>query len=622
MEKYGIMTPKEFKEMTLAVARGEYKLPTDAPKQYFEDQETADRYFREGGTMNLTTEQLTAAHAEGKSICIRAVSGSGKTEMLMERVRHLTEDRGFAPHDILCCTFTRMAAQEIQARLAEKIGSSAARICAGTIHSTALAAIQSASETRYSIVNAQEEKLLFKMAAIESGAMRGYSASKWAIPKKACADILENYYQTGDRPMRFTDGFLFFETFMSMCNRNRSLTYGMILPHLWHKLPLFQSRLRFRHILVDEVQDIDTIQWRVFAALQHLTDADLFVVGDPCQSIFSFRGSLPEYPEVNRDKFTMMEMHSNFRSAQAIVTAANRLMKNMCTEMKAERGFDGEVVFGSGKDSHDTAEFTADLLTFTSWKPQDIAILARNHVFLEKIRQELGKLNIPCAYHAADNLEKTPGFLKMHNLLKLLVNPYDNFAFMQVHDLLCDDMQYPQIRHLAEARGQSLFQVWKGRNEWSDSRYAQEFFNMYTDDPPVPAVAFSLKEFGDVPAQVIDLLFSWCVTAGSQNSVSCFLDWLAVRESEGRKTGGDAVHLLTIHAAKGLQWPVVIVAGVNEGILPSFQSIREGEQAVAEERRLMYVALTRAMDSAFIFSRPEESEKWHNPVSRFVKEMQ
>ncbi len=577
--------------------------------------------------MELTSEQKTSAHAEGKNIYIRAAAGSGKTEMLMERVRHLTEDRGFAPHDILCCTFTRMAAQEIQARLAEKIGSSAAKICAGTIHSTALYAIQSASETRYSIVNAQEEKLLFKMAAIESGAMRGYSASKWAVPKKACSDTLEEYYQTGDRPMRFTDGFLFFETFMSMCNRNRSLTCGMILPHLWHNLPRYAGFMRFKHILVDEVQDIDTIQWRVFAALQRLSDADLFAVGDPCQSIFSFRGSLPEYPEVNKDKFTVFEMQSNFRSSQAVVNAANRLMQHSSTrtEMKAERGFKGEVMFGGGKDSKDTAEFTADLLTFTSWKPRDIAILARNHVFLEKIRQELGKLNVPCVYHAADNLEKTPGFLKMHNLLKLLVNPYDNFAFMQVHDLLCDEMQYPQIRHLAEVRGQSLFQVWKGLNEWSDSRYAQHFFDLYGSLPEteqhVPAVAFALKELGDIPEDVLNILFAWSATAKCQNSVCCFLDWLAVRESEGRKTGGESVHLLTIHAAKGLQWPVVIVAGVNEGILPSFQSIREGEQAVAEERRLMYVALTRAMDEAYIFSRPEESEKWHNPVSRFVKEM-
>jgi DNA helicase-2/ATP-dependent DNA helicase PcrA len=570
----------------------------------------------------LNSEQKTAAHAEEPMVYVKADAGTGKTRMLIERMRWLIKEKGESPYSIMCCTFTRMAAGEIKSRMAVISDVRHYGIQIGTIHSIALGYIRRSTPYPHTLLSPKEEEKLFLLAA---SANHEYRRGRWHTPKKTLQAVLNNYYERGDEPGRLEDGYLFFKWMMAYCRDNRIMTYGMILPK-------FQAYLRnpdhgfvCRHILIDECQDIDTLQWRVFNTIRETTGADIFAVGDPKQGIYRWRGSLPDYPEVNRDRFTFYSLHRNHRSAQAIVDAANMLVNG---KMESYRSYRGDIRHKSGMDSAKTAAYVRDILSDNGFPYSYIAILARKHVFLRKIRQELENCGIPCVYRGnGREIFADHGFIRMHNLMKLIVNPYDDFAFEQVRELLgVDTVSMAVLQQMARRVGDSVFNVWRKSERAKDNRYAEEL-SIYADMPCheqyTATITYVLQEIGDIPQEILAIAYGWVVKE-KESTLDRFLNWLGeYTEDEMRVKYENAVTLSTIHAAKGLEWPVVIVSAVNEDILPSKQAVSSGD--LSEEYNLMYVAATRAEDMLCICSRPEITDNGRyiiqNPVSRFVKEM-
>jgi superfamily I DNA/RNA helicase len=368
-------------------------------------------------------------------------------------------------------------------------------------------------------------------------------------------------------------------------------------------------------------------------------------------SIYEWRGAVPEYLVEHAGEFDLFRLEDNYRSHPAVVQAANRLIEHnslrLPLEMKPKRDgkpyetaygvFDGGVSVQHELDSKELAGAVHIMEDHGR-----IAILARTHVLLQALSRELDAREVPHLYVGQKAaLTNSEPFRRFHAFLKLLVNPHDNFAFMLARELFgISDEQYADIRATAAAQGQSHLQAWI---TWHISdNLLQRLYMRDAQGWREPRIASFIWELRDTltiesrqsedMAPAADFIRAWAEKAGPNATVQDYLDWLATYDIQDELDGQDPdrLTLCTVHAAKGLEWPVVIVAGVNEGILPGKQSLTDPRELEAE-RRLAYVAWTRARDLLVLAVRPETTTKpaaeegqpprvYHNPVSRFVAE--
>lgn len=579
--------------------------------------------------INLDPQQLAAVTTKSSRALVVAGAGSGKTRVLTERIAHLIEQEHASPYEILCWTFTRKAAGEMRERLVNRIGVQAHQITMGTMHAVALQMVRRFGElagykpASLTVYGAWEEDFLLKEVAREIGFLK----KSWKVPKKDVDRAFSDYYERGIEPGADDPCRLLFTHFLTRCGENNALTYGGLLIVLKRLIPAITTYLRIRHILVDEVQDIDPLQWSIINDTCSAFSATLFVVGDVDQSIYSFRGAVPEYLVAHQREFDVFHLETNYRSYTEIVEASNRLIRHNAQRidktMRAARASGGpsRVIVEKGLDS----AALSDLLT--QHIGESIVVLARVHALLKKLSNELTDRGVPHTYVSRKSaLTNSEEFRRYHAFLKLFANPYDNFSFLLVKDLIgLDATDYAMVRVKAVTfqYGMSHFQAWKAvhRDAW------EEFFRDTDRDPP--AILLRLEELlGDqfpLYYEAQRFAMEW-FAANPGSTVKDYLDWLATYDLQDELSDqqDEGLVLSTIHGAKGLEWPTVIVAGCNEGILPSKQAIAADE--IEEERRLMYVAMTRARDHLVIAVRPECTEKegrvYKSPASRFVVELE
>lgn len=579
--------------------------------------------------INLDPQQLAAVTTKSRRALVVAGAGSGKTRVLTERIAHLIEQEHASPYEILCWTFTRKAAGEMRERLVNRIGVQAHQITMGTMHAVALQMVRRFGElagykpASLTVYGAWEEDFLLKEVAREIGFLK----KSWKVPKKDVDRAFSDYYERGIEPGADDPCRLLFTHFLTRCGENNALTYGGLLIALKRLIPAITTYLRIRHILVDEVQDIDPLQWSIINDMCSAFSATLFVVGDVDQSCYSFRGAVPEYLVAHQREFDVFHLETNYRSYTEIVEASNRLIRHNAQRidktMRAARASGGpsRVIVEKGLDS----AALSDLLT--QHIGESIVVLARVHALLKKLSNELTDRGVPHTYVGRKSaLTNSEEFRRYHAFLKLFANPYDNFSFLLITDLMgLDATDYAMVRVKAVTfkYGMSHFQAWKAvhRDAWA------EFFRDTDRDPP--AILLRLEELlGDqfpLYYEAQRFAMEW-FAANPGSTVKDYLDWLATYDLQDELSDqqDEGLVLSTIHGAKGLEWPTVIVAGCNEGILPSKQAIAADE--IEEERRLMYVAMTRARDHLVIAVRPECVETGYriveSPASRFVAELE
>jgi len=351
--------------------------------------------------------------------------------------------------------------------------------------------------------------------------------------------------------------------------------------------------------------------------------ASLFVVGDIDQSIYSFRGARPEYLLEHQNEFDIYRLESNYRSRASIVEAANRLIQHnverLPMTMVATIENEPETAHCVVKGDMDSEAIRDYLGKFSSnYHP---TILARNHSLLIKLSQLLEEAHIDHRYIGKETkLTNSEEFRRFHAFLKLIVNPYDNFAFLLMKDIIgLSAQEYAQIRQDAATEGSSHFQIFHEQDGSCTEWYADSDANLIDVADRLP---FAFPWPFDV-RPIMDFISKYAEDKRNP-TVQGYLDWLATIDIQDEvKEDYEGLILMTIHAAKGLEWDTVIVAGCNEEILPSKQAIRDGN--VEEERRLAYVACTRARDTLVMTVRPEVTELngrvYENPVSRFIGEM-
>ena len=342
-----------------------------------------------------------------------------------------------------------------------------------------------------------------------------------------------------------------------------------------------------------------------------------------CNSIYEFRGAVPRYLVDHSGEFDIYRLEANYRSMPEIVCAANRLIEHnhdrITKTMKATRKAPDLAPESVQVENNIQSEGIVAMANARHCKEASVAILARKHSLLGKIDRLMEEAGIPHTYIGkTTTLTNSEPFRRFHAFLKLAVNSFDNFSFLLIRDIIgLSQEEYGRIRLEAADKGKSHFQVFEGNTDFlnldsvfgsSLSRCA-EHVNAHCPDLSPESMAFIQKYLAD-----------------QTDDIASYLDWLATfdvqDEIKGEETEG--ITLATIHAAKGLEWPIVIIAGCNEGIIPARPNDLD---EIEGERRLFYVAMTRAMDQLILTVRPTESTdaagRVHNsPESRFITELQ
>jgi len=345
-------------------------------------------------------------------------------------------------------------------------------------------------------------------------------------------------------------------------------------------------------------------------------------------SIYGFRGADPDYLIRNQDKFDIYKLKDNYRSDGFIVDAANKLIKHnvnrMDLEMNPIRLNERGVKIYPGMDSQKIAFNLKDMITYSPDSDENIAVLGRNHFLLDKLSDLLTDAGIDHEHIGKKTaFTRSEEFRRVHAFLNLAVNPFDNFSFLLIKDYLEISMdEYMAIRMQAVRENKSHFQVFSERVIHASSDIFHEEYIEAIKNESFGGLLESIEmvnfEFDSIP--VFEFINEY-IEVTHEPKINEYLDWLALFDVQDEITDEPKkLQLMTIHASKGLEWSMVIIAGMNEGILPSSRSMKSKDE-LESERRLAYVAYTRARDYLVLTSRPVDKEaKVPGLVSRFVKE--
>ncbi len=585
----------------------------------------------------LNPEQQAAVLADEKRVLVLAGAGSGKTRTLVERVAHLVKN-GVSGYEIVCTTFTRAAAGEMRARLEARIGREARKVTVSTFHGLGLGLLKRYGQhigLRYgnlTVYTPLETDIMLR----HCGEMLGMCKNgKWAKPGKRELDAFMAAIERGESEETLKDSPFapLRATFEAACRQNNALPYYGLIHGLAQLAEAGKVRefTSWKYLLVDEVQDLDRMQWRALdAMLEHTEDSELYAVGDISQSIYGFRGAVPEHLQslINAGTLTVYELRSNYRSSPAIVEAANGLIRHNTShrvlEMQAMRETE-DILHCLAKLGEANSAVLANMIA--GWRgPTPPVVLCRNNRMLDKLSEELTARDVPHKRIGKRTTDlHSPLFVKAHAALKCLVNPHDETAFLLAHEGLgVDAAEYAQIRVDAAEQGKSGFEVFRENLPVetlgympSESDYAGKAFIWFATD------RYRFDPADGESQSFLDWLAVY-VSEHPLDTIADYLDWLALVDVQDEMPAGEeepGILLMTCHASKGLEFPCVIIAGCNEGVLPGRQALtaeKKGDAAAIEdERRLMYVAVTRARDTLILAVRPEDDER----PSRFLAEL-
>lgn len=590
--------------------------------------------------MNLTPAQQRAVTTESTDVLCLAGAGSGKTRVLVERCVHLIRDRGRSPSEIMVLTFTRKAAGEVRDRLQKRLEEFWGRkttaelrpMLIGTFHAVSLSIVRSHLEllgyqNEVSVITENDSVKVLGQVCVDLGYRIGDNY-RIGLSFDQISRAIGSYYSSGRFPVfrenrQMEACIRIMREYHARLRSMSALDFGLILAEAKRLLDEFVAprnewQHRIRAVLVDEIQDTDEVQFDLHS--RFCPPAEFFGVGDRRQSIYRFRGARPDLMTERHPNAEIIDLQENFRSGRRVVEAANRLIHHngdmLAAPMSCSTGREGNVQVITGR-SDDLARMANALLV--RYQPQEMAVMARSHRLLRRLESVFRDAGIPVhRVGAAFDVCESDSFLSLLAAMRLMTNPRDNLAFASLRDdLKVGSRAYADLRAHADLKGCSHFFA-------------------YLDSVPKSSGLDSMlrdQSVGQMNADVFADLFCSATLRKRDMSVTFWREiapkmdvktavlWYGTRDSQDDLGPGDRVMLLTAHAAKGLEWPVVVVANMNEGVFPSKQALKDldGDR---EERRLAYVAMTRARESLILHYRRPEDQSGPNfqPASRFIRE--
>ena len=620
-------------------------------------------------------QQQSVALKEDVNALILAGAGSGKTRVLTHRIHYLVSTKNHHVDDILAVTFTNKAANEMKERLSELLRRPIGRMWVGTFHSLAhrllrTHPVEANLSPTFQILDAQDQFRIVKRLMKENGVDETKFPIKkvqWFINQQKDEGILPHQIDAGHNYF-VKQSAKIFDLYEKHCQANDLVDFAGLLVKSYELLKNNQSLLdhyqkKFRHILVDEFQDTNRIQYQ-FIKILHNQNNHIFCVGDDDQSIYGWRGAKIENIQKIENDFKpikVIKLEQNYRSTGNILSASNALIANNQNRLEKSlwtQSGDGELinVFNARSEIEESRFVVSEVENqFNQGRNlSECAILYRSNAQSRVFEESLIYRNIAYRIYGGLRFFERAEIKDAMGYVRLIENTSDNIAFERIVNFPTRGIglsTIEKIRSHASENHTDLFQSSIAIIESLPARASnalQAFINL------IEAISDSsknltLSEKVDSILMQSGLMSHYAndktdkagskrenldelVTAATQyaheednemNETQGFIA-LATLDSSGdsNKRNQDSVQLMTVHSAKGLEFPVVFLVGLEEDLFPSRQS--KDEQKLDEERRLCYVGMTRAMNTltlSYASKRFIHGNSFYSMPSRFLDEI-
>ncbi|MFT7008841.1 MAG: DNA helicase-2/ATP-dependent DNA helicase PcrA [Colwellia sp.] len=629
---------------------------------------------------SLNDKQREVVGAPQQNMLVLAGAGSGKTRVLVQRIAWLMQVEQAASHSILAVTFTNKAAAEMRARVEEVTSGNTHGMWIGTFHGLAHRLLrmhfqEAKLPQAFQVLDSDDQLRLIKRI-IRSLAL---DEKKW--PAKQFVWYINGKKDEGLRPQHIDAQFdpseeLFvkvYKAYQETCDRAGLVDFAELLlraHELWLHNPelLAHYQQRFSHILVDEFQDTNAIQY-AWLTLLGKTRAKVMIVGDDDQSIYGWRGARIENIErftTEYDEAKTIRLEQNYRSTANILTAANQLISNNNNRLGKELWTDdkaGEKIsIYTAFNEIDEARFIAGRIK--QWrddggKLDDVAILYRSNAQSRLMEEALLQGQLPYRIYGGQRFFERQEIKDALAYLRIINNRDDDAAFERVINTPTRGIGNQTVALVRDAARSLQVTLWqacqqllstqqlKGRSAKTIATFINLIDQLEDDSTDLDLdqqanfviqhsglKAMYKAEKGERAEQRIENLnelVTACQTFVSDpelvedlTPLTAFLTHAALESGESQAEEFEsAVQLMTMHSAKGLEFPLVFIAGLEEGMFPSQQSVEEIGR-LEEERRLCYVGMTRAMKKLYLLHAESRriygQEKCHK-ASRFLREL-
>lgn len=624
----------------------------------------------------LNPEQKEAVEHLNGPLLILAGAGSGKTRVLTRRVAYLIEKHGINPSNILAVTFTNKAASEMKERIDSLLGGLKGSIWISTFHSFCVRILRREIEKigfddNFVIYDTHDQRTLMKNVLKEldidinkikpQAVLAGISDAKNELigsqeyQEKACdyfSKITGKAYELYQKKLQENNALDFDDLIMKTVELFRK--YELVLEY-------YQDR--FKYISIDEYQDVNTAQYQLVQLLA-AKHRNLCVVGDPDQGIYGFRGAdirnilnfEHDYPDAK-----IIKLEQNYRSKEKILKAADAVIANNLSRKEkrlwTNRGSGNDLVYYQAFNEKDEGDYVCrkvkELLE-KGYKYGDIAVLYRTNSQSRALEEAMVKYAVPYQIIGGVRFYDRKEIKDIIAYLRVVYNPADTVSLLRIINQPArgiGDGTIGKLELFADSKGISLYEACLRvvetelgpafRKRIRSFIDMMEEFRLARDRMPVDeltrfilektAYRAELLAEGTIEAQSrlenIDELFSVMEGFRSEdgrNSLAAFLEEVSlVADIDSLDEESDHITLMTLHSAKGLEFPVVFMVGMEEGIFPHANSMFDPEE-MEEERRLCYVGITRAREELFLTMARERlrfGEYVQNPPSGFINEI-
>ena len=625
----------------------------------------------------LNDKQYDAViNTEGACLII-AGAGSGKTKVLTHKIAYLIQEKDVLPWNILAITFTNKAANEMKERIVGLVGDVAQDIWMGTFHSICVRILRKfidriGFESSFIIFDTSDQRTMIKgcLKDLNIDDKMFTDRSVQAEISNAKNEMLEpeQYSVQANGDFRKEKIATIYELYQKRLKENNAIDFDDIINYTIKILKENEDVLdyyanKFKYVLVDEYQDTNKAQFTLISLFASV-HGNITVVGDSDQSIYAFRGAdISNILNFERDfkNAKIIKLEQNYRCTGNILEAANSVIKNNETKYKKKLWTENEKgnlpkVY-SAENEYDEGSFIVEQINRLRreeyFKYSDFAILYRMNTQSRAIEDILRREDIPYKIIGGLKFYERKEIKDIISYLRLIQNPSDNLSLKRIINEPkrgIGKTSLENIETLANQNSISMYEVIKNADQYGLNRVfinSREFISVMEelrakkDDLVISElIKQTLKKTGYTKAledentveaeNRIENLEEFLTVAmefeeeSADNGLSEFLEGITLSSDlDDMEEMDETVTLMTLHSAKGLEFPAVFLVGMEEGIFPGYKSISE-QKELEEERRLCYVGITRAKQYLFLTCSKQRTifgSTSCNPVSRFLREI-
>ena len=629
----------------------------------------------------LNEKQYQAVTTTAQHARVIAGAGSGKTRVLTYRISYLINELGVDPWRILAITFTNKVAKEMKDRIIKLNPDITSKLYIQTYHSFCVRFLRSEIHnlgyvTNFTILDEEDKEKIIKDIAADNGKKRNDKIVKLTlgyIALKKCSGFYPEDIEIGFRKYEDEETCLsYYAEYEKRIRSMHMLDFDDLLLKTKYILESFPEvrekwQKRIEHILIDEFQDTNDIQFQIVKLLKSPT-CSLFVVGDPDQTIYTWRGANNKIIlDIDKlyDTKTII-LNENYRSTKKILQVANTLIDKNKLRIKKDlftENDDGDdVVTYNGFRSDEEANWViGEILKLKNldkdFTYRDVAILYRSSYLTLPFEKVLTQKRIPYVIYGGLRFYQRKEIKDVLAFFNLIVNSNDDVAFLRIINIPKRGIGEKTVDTIRKEASDNNCSIYKFIQEWKPDTSSVSLKTVMSlrslinqiEDVKVQLIdkseAYSSKlerfireihyyeylaslddESSEDRIKNVQSLFDDVQSYINDNPESTFEEYLqnvALLSAQDDITNSDSVSLMTIHTAKGLEFPYVFIIGFNDGVFPSERAILENPfEGLEEERRLCYVAFTRAMKKLYISANKEYSYtlQAQKIISRFFKE--